>query len=37
MRRKLLVTLIVAVVLTGLGIAAHVFDLAGVARSVHGG
>jgi hypothetical protein len=36
MRKKLLVTLIVVVVLAGLGLAAHVFDLAGLARSVHG-
>jgi len=36
MRKKLLVTLFVVVVLAGLGLAAHVFNLAGIARSVHG-
>jgi hypothetical protein len=35
MRKNLLVILIVVVVLAGLGLAAHVFNLAGVARSVH--
>lgn len=37
MRKKIVVSLIVVAVVAGLGLLAHVFDLAGLARAVHGG
>ncbi len=35
-RRKIVVTLIVVIVVAALGLMAHIFNLAGLARSVHG-
>jgi hypothetical protein len=37
MRKKIVVSLVVLAVVAGLAVLAHVFDLAGLARSVHGG
>jgi hypothetical protein len=37
MRKKIVVSLVIVAVVAGLALMAHVFNLAGLARSVHGG